>query len=116
MRRIDRDQLKNMLTIPYAKVIDVRDPSSYEQGHIPGAVNIPVSDPGFVKSVEAFTGDSLVMIVLYCGGPGCTASAEAGERLQQEDFDNVFLFEGGMEEWQAAGQHVATGSETGSRA
>jgi hypothetical protein len=42
MPRIIPEELKLMLAASQAVVIDVRSPEEYRQGHIPGAVNLPL--------------------------------------------------------------------------
>jgi len=42
-------------------------------------------------------------IVVYCGGFKCPQSRMAAEKLVKLGFNNVFAFEGGVEEWKNAG-------------
>jgi rhodanese-related sulfurtransferase len=42
-------------------------------------------------------------IVVYCGGPNCPMSRLAAEKLIKLGYDNVRAYEGGLEEWKAAG-------------
>ena len=42
-------------------------------------------------------------IVVYCGGPQCPQSRMAAEKLTKLGYENVRAYEGGLEEWKAAG-------------
>jgi rhodanese-related sulfurtransferase len=42
MPRIVPEDLKRMMAAGQAVVIDVRSPEEYRQGHIPGAINLPL--------------------------------------------------------------------------
>jgi rhodanese-related sulfurtransferase len=42
-------------------------------------------------------------IVVYCGGPKCPQSRIAAEKLVRLGYENVRAYEGGLEEWKAAG-------------
>lgn len=39
--RISIDDVKQMMAKKQVVLIDVRDPQSYAEGHIPGAINVP---------------------------------------------------------------------------
>lgn len=45
-------------------------------------------------------------IIVYCGGPKCPQSRMAAEKLQEFGYNNVRAYEGGLEEWKAAGHPV----------
>jgi rhodanese-related sulfurtransferase len=78
-------------------VIDVRTPEEYAAGHIPGAVNIPFDHiAGRISEIDAPHG-----VALYCMvGP----RARKGEAaLLGAGYTSVFLLEGGLAAWQAAG-------------
>ncbi|MGH9544956.1 MAG: rhodanese-like domain-containing protein [Terriglobales bacterium] len=42
-------------------------------------------------------------IVVYCGGPKCPQSRMAAAKLLKLGYENVRAYEGGLEEWKAAG-------------
>lgn len=45
-------------------------------------------------------------IVVYCGGLKCPQSPMAAEKLIKLGYENVRAYEGGLEEWKAAGFSV----------
>ena len=45
-------------------------------------------------------------IIVYCAGPNCPQSRMAAEKLQALGYTNVSAYEGGIEEWSAAGGEI----------
>jgi len=82
-------------------VIDVRPPEEYAQGHIPGALNIPL------ERLESRLGELPPEheIVAYCRGPWCVLAFEAVARLRQAGVKARRL-EDGLPEWRRAGRPV----------
>lgn len=89
-------------------VVDVREIDEYTAGHIPGAVNIPLSQ--LVDAVHLVPQDAVVYVVCQAGG----RSARACEYLSQQtqfsstQFINVL---GGTGAWILEGHDVIVGSE-----
>lgn len=92
-----------------AVFVDARDPFSFEEGHIPGAVNIYPDEvnlriAGFKKMVSS---DSVV--ITYCDGPQCSLSKETAHTLQLHGLPVVKVFVNGWSLWLNAGYPVAKG-------
>jgi rhodanese-related sulfurtransferase len=80
-------------------VIDVREPSELEEnGHIPGAVNIPVKT--LADNPALLPGDLDTPIVVYCKSG--TRSTYAWNILQMLGYTNVRNMSGGMDGWLGA--------------
>jgi rhodanese-related sulfurtransferase/DNA-binding transcriptional ArsR family regulator len=87
-------------------LIDVRPAEEYAQGHIPGAVSVPLSElDRYMRKLRRRT-----EVVAYCRGPYCVLAPEAVERLRARGFSARRL-EDGMPEWRMAGLPVAAGEE-----
>jgi len=82
-------------------VIDVRPPQEYAQGHIVGAINIPLADLETRLCELPRDGE----IVAYCRGPWCVLAFEAVARLRKAGIDARRLEEG-LPEWRRAGLPV----------
>jgi len=78
-------------------IVDVRDPSEYEEFHIEGAVNITA--PDLRKRYSEL--DPTISTVLICS-TGIRSSLGASI-LKQHGFKNVFNSAGGMTAYGAAG-------------
>lgn len=84
-------------------VIDVRPPEEYAQGHIAGALNIPLDQ--LQTQLGELPRDREV--VAYCRGPWCVLSFEAVARLRQAGIAAQRL-EQGLPEWRRAGLPIET--------
>lgn len=84
-------------------VLDVREPVEWANGHIDGAVHVPLSD---LAQRLAELPDRQTLVVCKMGG----RSAQAVAYLVQQGHDAVNL-DGGMLEWEAAGRAMV--SDTG---
>ena len=83
-----------------AAVIDVREADEYAQGHIAGAVSIPIRT--LAASVDQIPTDKTV--VVYCASGHRAAMANAA--LHTMGLDNVHAFPAGYGAWEAAGEPV----------
>jgi len=82
-------------------VVDVRPPEEYAQGHISGALNIPLDK--LKLRLKELPRDR--EIVAYCRGPWCVLSYEAVARLRKAGIEARRL-EDGLPEWRQAGLPV----------
>jgi rhodanese-related sulfurtransferase/biotin operon repressor len=84
-----------------AIVIDVRPPEEFAQGHIPGALNIPLDQ--LERRLGEIPNDREV--VAYCRGPWCVLSFESVARLRSAGV-NARRLKDGLPEWRRAGLPV----------
>ena len=82
-------------------VLDVRPPEEYAQGHIRGALNVPVTE--LKKRLHQIPSGQEV--VAYCRGPYCLLAYEAVEVLRKKGIKARRLEEG-YPEWKSAGLPV----------
>ncbi len=91
-------------------VVDVRLPSDYRTGHIPGAVNLP---KGTWNRPNGLRKDAVN--ILYCYSQTCHLAAEAAAQLAAQGYPVVEM-EGGFPAWQANGGQVEESGSTRERA
>lgn len=88
----------------HAQLIDVRSPSEFAAGHIPGAVNIPMDQ------IESRLADlSAGPIVLICQ---MGKRARMAANLLEPCHRQIAILEGGTSAWTQAGFPVVTSSKT----
>ncbi len=81
--------------------VDARDPEEYEDGHIAGAVNLPLFRlDEYSERISSLSKSE--PLVVYCEGSDCDMSIRLGNELYSNGFKKVFVFFGGWEEWKAA--------------
>jgi len=99
-------KLKDLLVALESKntlLLDVRESDMFDEGHIPGAVSIPVNDLNhWAKNYE----NSDEMIVVYCEGYYCIQAIDATNILKDKGF-NVKMYRNGLDEWATSGFEVA---------
>jgi rhodanese-related sulfurtransferase/predicted transcriptional regulator len=87
-------------------LLDVRPVEEYENGHLPGAVSLPLLElkSGLEKLAKRRE------IVAYCRGRYCVLAAEAVAILRKAGYRALRL-EDGVYEWQQAGLAVEKGND-----
>ncbi|MBI5041659.1 MAG: rhodanese-like domain-containing protein [Gammaproteobacteria bacterium] len=108
VREIAPDELQKMLVdTPNLLLVDVRESSEHEQGHIQDAHLVPrgileaAADMNYPKHDEALYTARGRPVVLYCATGG--RSAMAAVTLQMMGFKDVYNLAGGIMKWQEAG-------------
>ena len=93
-RRVDVAEFKEFIANPDVQLVDVRTAEEYNEGHIPGSINIDV-----LKGHEelAATLDPERPVALYCRSG--RRSETAGWVLEKAFFRNVVDLKGGYNEW-----------------
>lgn len=94
---ISAAELHDALQRQQVLLIDVREPSEYNNAHIPGALLCPLAN---VKELEPPC-NSDTPVVLYCESGW--RSRMACEILAQRGFANLKNLEGGIQRWQQGG-------------
>lgn len=82
-------------------VVDVRPEQEYNNGHVAGALNIPLDQ--LEAQLNQLPKEHEV--VAYCRGPHCVLAFEAVQRLRQLGF-NARRLQDGFPEWKTAGLPV----------
>ena len=82
-------------------VLDVRPTNEYESGHIPGAINVPLSE----LEQHLDTIDPAQEVVAYCRGPHCILAFDAVDIMRKKGI-NAHRLDNGFPEWKLAGLPV----------
>lgn len=99
---ISLQELKRRMGDGLVTVLDVRPGDEFSSGHVPGAVNLPLSE--LSGRLAELPGDKPV--IAYCRGPWCVLAFEAVALLRLRGVDARRL-DGGLPEWRLAGFEVA---------
>lgn len=101
---------------PGVSIIDARDRSSYEGGHIPGSLHLDAED----VERDANAGGEVLgqvpranVVVVYCSGGDCDLSMRLARNLVAKGYEKVLVYEGGWTEWIQEDGSRATGSQPG---
>ncbi len=99
-------ELKARIEAHEVTAVHALDRAHYERGHIPGAIHVDYEQmkPGTLPP------DKKTPLVFYCAGGGCPVGGMAARKAAEFGYTNVWVYEGGVKEWRAAGLKLATGS------
>ena len=100
---VDVITLNSWLESTEAIILDVREPYEYQEGHINGAINIPLS--AILVEIDQIKDIQGKKIVLQCKVGG--RSMRACQLLQAEgSAHDVWSLEGGINAWKDAGYDI----------
>lgn len=94
--RISIDEVKALMAKKQVVLVDVRDPQSFAEGHMPGAINVPFD---FIPNhVDAWKKDKR-LLVTYCACVAEVTAARAALDMNAFGVTNVKALLGGWNEW-----------------
>ncbi|MCP4318146.1 MAG: metalloregulator ArsR/SmtB family transcription factor [Hyphomicrobiales bacterium] len=105
MEPVAREELLERSRGGLVTVLDVRPADEFTQGHVPGAINIQLSE--LEQRLDEL--DPQQEVVAYCRGTYCVLSFEAVAALRGYGF-TIRRLEDGYPEWKAAGLPIESGS------
>ena len=86
--------------------VDVRAHVDYDNGRIPGAVNLSLVVDLSKESLAKSSGGKDDEIVMYCHGKYCPYSAYGSAKAIAWGYSRIYYFAGGFPEWQDAGYPI----------
>ncbi|HDQ34832.1 MAG TPA: rhodanese-like domain-containing protein [Chloroflexi bacterium] len=99
-RNLSVAEVHALYTDPDVTVIDVREAWEYAEGHIPGALLLPLDQlPARLNEIPTDQ-----MVIFVCRSDN--RSGQATNYARQRGFTNVHNMLGGMIAWQAAGYDI----------
>ena len=102
----DIAQAKQLFDSGTVLFVDARSQDNYDDGHIPGAVSLPVGQ--FDALVDTFLEQHAIEqpIVTYCSGRTCEDSHTLAQLLIDIGYVDVKVFIDGFPGWQAEGYPI----------
>lgn len=92
-KRISITEAKRMMDESSVQVVDVRDPLSYQAGHIPGAINL--TNESIKTFMDSASKTQPVLVCCYHGN----SSQSAAAFLNEQGFADTYSIDGGFETW-----------------
>jgi rhodanese-related sulfurtransferase len=90
--------------------VDARETKLYDEGHIPGAVNIPFEHMD-ENQAKLDSIPKLDLVVLYCDGGDCHLSNDLAAHMVENGWKRIAVYEGGWAEWSKESDFIATGEQ-----
>lgn len=98
--RVGVEEFAGVVASPGVQIIDVRTPEEFAEGHIAGAVNIPVEYPDFMDQVSQL--DPNATYAVYCRSGNRSQPAVAG--MSSVGITGIYELESGTTGWTGEGQ------------
>lgn len=93
---ITPDEVNEKLENGGVQIVDIRQPDEFERGHIPGAINIPMSE--LPARIDEYEWESDVVVACPVGQSSIQAARLIGS-YEGADASAVKSMQGGYEEW-----------------
>ena len=90
------DRFEELISEEGMQILDVRTPGEWAEGYVEGATRINVHDDDFAEQVKNSL-DPSKSVTVYCKAGG--RSAKASSILQENGFEKIYNYTGGMSEW-----------------
>lgn len=107
VEKIMLDDLRHELANGDVTLVEALGPQYYEDGHIPGAINIPHTEVD--ELAPQLLPDRDAAIVVYCASGPCQNSGLAARRLLRLGYTNVRDYHEGKAEWVEKGLPLESG-------
>ena len=98
--RVGVAQFADVIASPGVTIIDVRTPEEFAEGHIEGAINIPVEYPDYIDRVSRL--DPNGTYAVYCRSGNRSQPAVAG--MASAGIEAIYELDSGTVGWTAEGQ------------
>jgi len=100
------DWAKDLFDKGHVLFVDARSQDNYEQGHIPGAILLPLGQ--YDEKIQSFLSRYSLdqPMVTYCSGRTCEDSHKLARLLSEAGFTDVRVFIDGFPGWKAEGYPV----------
>ncbi len=102
---VELDEFRSAVEQKHDLILDARSSSSYQRGHVPGAVNLSREDfaQDYVRLRATLDKAKEEPIMVYCSGGDCHDSKMVAQALTSLGFSQVRVFIGGWTAWTGAG-------------
>jgi len=103
LREITVEEAWSLHKTGQALFLDARDPMTFHEGHLPGALNIPPEEAAtYAEEVQALA-EAGMQVIAYCDGVDCPLSPELAHVLQWHGVPSVRVLVNGWSRWREAG-------------
>ena len=104
---ISTEDLKQAIAAKKVVLLDVNGTESWQEGHIPGALDFDKVEGKLAKVLPA---DKNALVVAYCGNERCSAYKAGAAAAKKLGYTNVKHYSKGIAGWKKAGEKTESGS------
>ena len=103
---IKYSELRKSIDAGEVFIIDANSAKTYKKGHLPTAASLADEK----KLTNQLPFNKTYPMVVYCGGPQCTAWHKAADFATARGYTNVRHYRGGLKDWETQGDRLSTTS------
>lgn len=96
VKNVHVPQAVQLINRESAVIVDVCEPNEYKTGHIPNAVNVPLS--GMAQHLKQLEKHKAKPVLIACRSGN--RSVRAGVLLRKHGFEKVYSLAGGLQAWE----------------
>ena len=93
----------NGFSVEEYQLVDVRTLEEFNSGHMPRAINLDFFSTDFIDEIKKI--DNNLNLILYCRTDN--RSSKSANILAYNNYKNVYVIKGGIEEWISQGNPVS---------
>jgi rhodanese-related sulfurtransferase len=98
---VTREQVEAKLSSGNVVVVEALPPANFDEGHLPGALNLPHDQVD--ELAPQLIPDKNAEVIVYCANGPCANSGIAARRLEQLGYQHVRDYALGKADWIEAG-------------
>ena len=98
-RKVTYDEARQFLNERRGVVIDARYPEAFQNGHLTGAINVPVNAGSAERRERLVQIPHNTPLLVYCQSRFCQYDDSLAALLARDGFEKIFLYPGGWMEW-----------------
>lgn len=104
LKTINLEDLKDIYDLPYIAIVDIRSNDAFNEGHIPGSINIPVDQ--LKDNIDKIPQNKSLYVVCEKGGQSIGATI----LLAGQGVPACCVTSGGMRHWIEKGLPITNGA------
>jgi rhodanese-related sulfurtransferase len=93
-------EIASMAGVPGLTIVDARSPQAYAEGHLTGAINVPIYAGPAERAERLAAVSPANRVVVYCQNINCHWAEVIASDIYFRGYQRVCVFPGGWNEWQ----------------
>jgi rhodanese-related sulfurtransferase len=106
LQEISAEAVMHLIENNMVIIIDARSHNQFMKGHIPGALNLPVSNLRKTSILDLSLLEKSKIIVIYSSLSSSSVLSELALKYLKKGFKNIFVYKDGIENWMESGYPV----------
>lgn len=100
---IKYSELRKSIDAGEVFIIDANSAETYRKGHLPTAASLTDEK----RLTDRLPFNKTYPVIVYCGGPQCTAWHKAADFAAARGYTNVRHYKGGLKDWESQGDRLS---------